>query len=72
MEKAFLSTQGIPYLSPELALLYKAKSAEREENQVDYTQTITEMNDEQVSWLHKSLDILYPRGHAWSVFRRYI
>jgi len=65
MNKAFLSNQGIPYLSPELALLYKAKSAEREENQFDYAQAITEMDNEQVSWFHKSLDILYPRGHAW-------
>ena len=65
MDTAFLRNQGIPYLSPELVLLYKSKDAGREENQFDYAQAIANMDGEQINWFQKSLTALYPQSHAW-------
>ena len=65
LSKAILHRNDIPYLSPELVLLYKASDFEREWYQFDLEETIIAMNDEQKSWFYSSLDKLYPKGHAW-------
>lgn len=65
VDKAILWRKDIPFLSPELVLLYKSGDTEREENQYDYRITVPHMDDEQISWFNSSLDILYPNGHEW-------
>lgn len=65
MSKAILKRNNIPYLSPELVLLYKSENFERKWYQYDYEKTIAEMNSEQRNWFIGSLDILYPNGHIW-------
>lgn len=66
MQNAILYRNGCPYIAPELALLYKSARADHPENQYDYGITIPHLNDEQLSWLHKGLEKLYPQGHPWS------
>ena len=65
MSKAIMKRNNIPYLSPELVLLYKAENFEREWYQFDFDNTIVKMNDEQITWFYNGLDILYPSGHKW-------
>ena len=65
MSKAILRRDAIPYLSPELVLLYKSEDFERKWYQYDYEKTMAGMNSEQINWFNNSLDKLYPHGHVW-------
>lgn len=67
LSKAILFNESIPYLAPEIALLYKSSQAEREEYHYDFEQTYPHMSLEQQEWFEKNLDILYPNGHKWKV-----
>jgi hypothetical protein len=68
---AILKKNNIPYLSPELVLLYKSRKVQKEEYhrmkeyQIDYNETISKMSSEQKNWFYESLDFLYPNGHIW-------
>lgn len=66
MRKAILYNNGIPYIAPELALLYKSSRAENPEYQYDYKITIPRLDEEQLLWFYNSLEQLYPQGHLWS------
>ncbi len=63
--KAILSPNGIPYLSPEICLLYKSTDMEREGYQQDFELAYHAMNSEQREWLKSALSIMYPQGHKW-------
>ena len=65
LSKAILYRDEIPYLAPEIALLYKSSRPGNEEYQYDFEQTFPQMNDEQKSWFVQNLDVLYPNGHKW-------
>lgn len=65
IDKAILSRDGIPYLAPEICLLYKSTDIEREGYQQDFELTYPELNDEQKLWLQSALKRLYPDGHKW-------
>lgn len=67
LEKAILQVNGIPYLAPELLLLYKSTDTERDGYQQDYELTYAKMNQEQREWLKNSLKHMYPEGHKWGV-----
>ena len=57
--------QGIPYLAPEIVLLYKASQADKPEYRDDFEQTYPSMNSESREWFFRSLEKLYPDGHRW-------
>ena len=63
--KALLSLDGVPYMSPELCLLYKSTDTEREGYQQDFELAYTAMDEEQRDWLRNALIKLYPEGHKW-------
>ncbi len=65
LSKAFLVKDDIPYLAPEIALLYKASDADRAENQQDFQVTYPHLNSEQQAWFGHVLKALYPSGHPW-------
>lgn len=67
LSKAVLFNNGIPYLAPEIVLLYKSSRSENAEYHYDFEQTYPYMNDEQKMWFSKGLDALYPNGHIWKV-----
>jgi hypothetical protein len=67
LSKAILSSGEIPYLAPEICLLYKSTDIEREGYQQDYDMAMSKMADEQKEWLNRSLASLYPEGHKWIV-----
>ena len=56
---------NIPYIAPELVLLYKSTAAEQVEYQLDFENTLSKMNEQQIKWLNDSLKIMYPKGHIW-------
>ncbi|MDD4295572.1 MAG: DUF4111 domain-containing protein [Ruminiclostridium sp.] len=63
--KAILTQNGIPYLAPELILLYKSTDTEREGYQLDYDSAMVKMSAEQKDWLQTALKVINPSGHKW-------
>lgn len=55
---------GIPYLAPALALLFKAKHV-RPKDQADFDATLPHRSPEQRAYLDRLLDRVHP-GHPWS------
>jgi hypothetical protein len=54
---------GLPYLAPEIALLYKSKSP-REDDAADFEATWIALSAEQRTWLRQALELSAP-GHGW-------
>jgi len=54
---------AIPYMSPEIVLLFKAK-ATREKDQRDFDDVLPLLDQRQTIWLRASLELLHP-GHPW-------
>jgi hypothetical protein len=55
---------GIPYLRPEIVLLFKAKHAERPRDQADFADVVPRLEPERRRWLADALALVHP-GHAW-------
>lgn len=56
---------GVPYLNPEVVLLFKAKN-NRAKDQHDFERVVPKLNNEANAWLSNSLQIVHP-GHPWLV-----
>ena len=67
LKKAVLQKDGIPYLAPELCLLYKSTDVDREGYQQDFELTVERLNGEQRAWFENVMELLYPEGHKWRV-----
>ena len=65
LEKAICLADGIPYLSPEMILLYKSTDTDREGYQQDFEFAYKSMSDEQKQWLQSALKREFPDGHKW-------
>jgi len=77
MQKAILYNGPLPYLAPELALLYKAPQAQQYSQtyppnceqfmneQLIYDSLINRMDKEQFTWFQESIAKLYPNAHPW-------
>jgi hypothetical protein len=58
-----LTAGGIPYLAPEIVLLFKAKAA-RGKDEADLAITLPSLTPDRISWLQGALRIVHP-GHEW-------
>ena len=67
LDKAVLEKNGVPYLAPELCLLFKSTDIEREGYQQDYELTVERLSPEQRAWFENAMELLYPEGHRWRV-----
>ncbi|MCE5196360.1 MAG: hypothetical protein LLG09_04425 [Negativicutes bacterium] len=65
LSQAILQRGGVPYLAPELILLYKSSDPGREGYQQDYETVLPLMSEEQQQWLSFALKKAYPQGHVW-------
>jgi len=57
------TTDGIPYLAPEIQLLYKSKAV-RSKDQTDFDTVIERLDQDARGWLRKSIATTDPK-HAW-------
>lgn len=57
------TADGIPYLTPEIALLFKAK-ATRPKDEADFAGVLPMLSGGQRAWLGEALARVHP-GHAW-------
>ena len=55
---------GVPYLSPELVLLFKAKHAAQEKNEADFAGVAPLLARGEREWLRDALGRVHP-GHEW-------
>jgi hypothetical protein len=65
-----VSHDGIPYVAPEVALLYKARSHEVaksviEKSAADFAAALPALNDDARAWLRRALGAAHP-GHRWA------
>jgi hypothetical protein len=58
-----LTPDGIPYLAPEIQLLYKSRAL-RPKDKADFTQTLPYLKPEQRQWLAQALTIEHSQ-HPW-------
>lgn len=56
---------GIPYIRPEIQLLYKATAAYRPADLADLTNTLPRLPEDSRRWLLDCLRAQYPGGHEW-------
>jgi len=54
---------GIPYLAPELQLLYKAK-VPRPKDEADFARILSVLDAQSRQWFAQSLALVHP-GHVW-------
>ena len=54
-----ITIEGIPYLAPEIQLLYKAKGR-RPKDEADFAQTLPALNQERRQWLRDALAMAHP------------
>ncbi len=57
------TTDGLPYIAPEIQLLYKAKSP-RPKDETDFAQVLPSLDGERSQWLTQALVLVHP-GHPW-------
>lgn len=55
---------GIPYLRPEVNLLFKAKWADLEKNQQHFAAVLPRLDESRRRWLADALSLVHP-GHPW-------
>jgi hypothetical protein len=55
---------GIPYLAPEIVLLFKAKHAARDKDAADFARALPLLNVRRRQWLAEALRVVHP-GHDW-------
>jgi hypothetical protein len=59
-----VSPQRIPYLAPEIVLLFKAKAPEEKDN-ADLALTLPTLARNQIEWLRDALEVAHPE-HEWT------
>ena len=57
------TADGIPYLRPEIVLLFKAKAL-RPKDELDFATVLPHLNSDRREWLRDALMLVNP-GHAW-------
>jgi hypothetical protein len=62
-EILWISADGIPYLSPEVVLLFKAKYR-REKDEADLRSVLPALGEDGRAWLAAALERVHP-GHPW-------
>jgi hypothetical protein len=61
---AFLSDAKLPYLAPEIVLLYKSKAPEARDD-ADLVSALPHLSPERRAWLRQALEHSRP-GHPWT------
>lgn len=65
IDKAILFYDTIPYLAPEIVLLYKSTEPKSDDYGHDFTIAMGKMSNDSKNWLLNSLEFCYPEGHEW-------
>ncbi len=55
----------VPFLAPELVLLYKSTAFSNPDYQKDFENTVPLLSNDSKEWLRNALSISFPDGHEW-------
>jgi hypothetical protein len=72
VQKAVLQSpyENVPYLAPEIVLLYKSKHM-RDRDQIDFDAAAPHLSVDQKAWLKAALDVSYQKdAHPWGAALR--
>jgi hypothetical protein len=58
------SSEGFPFLAPEIQLFYKAK-APRPKDWLDFTKMLPRLTIDQMTWLRDAIVIAYGEDNSW-------
>jgi hypothetical protein len=61
------TAEGIPYVAPEIQLLYKAGQETRPKDEADFNRVLPLLDARQRAWLRDALSHRFPGGHPWIV-----
>ncbi|MBU9721678.1 nucleotidyltransferase domain-containing protein [Bacillus alkalicola] len=65
----YKSSMGVPYLRPEIQLLYKGGSSLlRDKDSIDLENVIPKLKMDDLKWLRDSLAEQFPNGHRWITY----
>jgi hypothetical protein len=56
---------GLPYVAPEVQLLYKSKEPKLAQNRADFATALPALTGNEKKWLSQQLQLLYTEGHPW-------
>jgi hypothetical protein len=56
---------GLPYLAPEVQLLFKAKFCSAAKNEADVSRVLLRLDHAGLAWLAQALAAEFPGGHEW-------
>jgi hypothetical protein len=56
---------GLPYLAPEVQLLFKAKYRSAAKNEADFSRVLPRLGQAALEWLAQALLEEFPDGHEW-------
>jgi hypothetical protein len=59
------TNDGIPYLSPEIQLLFKARPEILDKDSLDFRAVLPHLDGTQIRWLYRALETTFPTGHPW-------
>jgi hypothetical protein len=65
---SILQGDGVPFLSPEIVLLYKSNylnSSDARDHNHDFKVTLPLLNSEQKQWLKEALKVVHSNNHNW-------
>ncbi|WP_318671677.1 nucleotidyltransferase domain-containing protein [Paenibacillus sp. PSB04] len=67
VDELFLKTkEEIPYMRPEIQLLYKGGASQvREKDYLDFQTVLPSLSPKEKAWLKSSLNLQFPEGHDW-------
>lgn len=57
---------GIPYVNPEIQLLFKSNNPGLDRNNLDFQTILPVLEVTERDWLLDQFELLYPEGHPWS------
>ncbi|XHC26713.1 MAG: nucleotidyltransferase domain-containing protein [Phycisphaerales bacterium] len=64
-ELGSVSSDGVPFLRPEIQLLYKARAETLEKDQLDFDAVLPLLDERARRWLRDCLRVQFPGGHGW-------
>lgn len=67
IRRPFVERDGLPILSPEEALLYKAARPDEESARIDFAAVHPLLDGSQRAWLQAELTAQHPDGHPWQI-----
>ena len=64
-ELGLITDSGIPYLKPEIQLMYKAKKKILQKDKLDFQNTIDKLDYNSLIWLINALQKQFAENHLW-------